>query len=186
MPWTRTSEVANASDREWLVPSARRKRVKALCRSRTARAARASPSGRRPCSSHVSGTRAAVLTTASGTATVMAAGLDLRLQLLDLLAVAAVELVRHLAVELDAVIFFAFVTWTNGDFAVEPTAVRATVRAHWPSPSAFVTPTSSRPSSGLRVVEGLDAAEERADVPEQDAARLALVPELVVDLDASP
>ena len=46
-------------------------------------------------------------------------------------------------------IFFAFVTWTNGDLAVEPMAVRATVRAQSPSPSAFVTPTSSRPSSGL-------------------------------------
>ena len=49
----------------------------------------------------------------------------------------------------EAETFFAFVTWTNGDFSVEPTAVRATVRAHSPSPSAFVTPTSSSPSSGL-------------------------------------
>ena len=45
-------------------------------------------------------------------------------------------------------IFFAFVICTNGDLPVEPTAVRATVRAHSPRPSALVTPTSSSPSSG--------------------------------------
>src|SRR6185503_11956696 len=36
-----------------------------------------------------------------------------------------------------------------------------------------------------RVVEDLDSAEQRADVPDEDAARLALVPELAVHLDAS-
>jgi hypothetical protein len=62
-PCTRTSDVAKASDREWLVPSARRKRTNALS-SRRSRPVRASVSfGSSSMLSHVSGTRGAVLTT---------------------------------------------------------------------------------------------------------------------------
>ena len=45
-------------------------------------------------------------------------------------------------------IFRARVIWTNGDFAVVPTAVRAIVRAHCIGLSAVTTPSSSMPSSG--------------------------------------
>ena len=45
-------------------------------------------------------------------------------------------------------IFFARVTCTNGDFALEPSAVRASVRAQSVRPSAVTTPSSSSPSSG--------------------------------------
>ena len=64
-----------------------------------------------------------------------------------------------------------------------PAAVRASVRIQSTTPSALTTPTSSRPSSGRRVLEHLDAAEEPTDVADEDAACVAVVPGDAVDLD---
>ena len=75
--------------------------------------------------------------------------LDLDLQVLDLLALAAVELIAWTLRSSSTAIFFAFVTCTNGDCAASRRRPCA-VLAHCPSPSAFVTPTSSKPSSGTR------------------------------------
>ena len=74
--------------------------------------------------------------------------LHLHLEGLDLAAIAAVELVQDLRSSL-TLIFRALVTRTNGDLSGWPIAVRASVRAQSPIPSAFTTPISSCPSSGF-------------------------------------
>ena len=70
----------------------------------------------------------------------------------------------------------AFVVCANGDLLAVPTAARAIIRPHSTRPSAVTTPSSSTPVVGARVLERLDATEELADIAEQDAARLAVVP----------
>src|SRR5688500_12014855 len=98
-PWTRTSDTANASPREWLVPSAVRMLTIASFNSVTRpvyiRVSRASS----PVSSQVSLTCEALLISRSclrGHAYAQRAGLHLHLELLDLLAFAPVDLVEDL------------------------------------------------------------------------------------------
>ncbi len=129
-PWTSTSDVTNASERAWLKPSAARsltnESLSSCTRPVSRSVLRASSPGELPGLGNPGGRAHAPL---RRNADLDRGRLDLDLELLDLLAVAAVELVQDLAVELDARPIVAFVTWTNGDVLDVPTAVRAIVRS---------------------------------------------------------
>ena len=77
----------------------------------------------------------------------------------------------------------AFVVCANGDLLGVPTAARASMRPHSSKPVGRDDAELELAVVGTRVLERLDPAEELADVAEQDAARLALVPADAVDLD---
>ena len=83
----------------------------------------------------------------SGTRTVIALGSTFALRCLTVVRSPPSSSYRTLRLSSTST-FSAFVVWTKGELLVVPIAVRAIVRAHWPMPSAFVTPSSSRPSSG--------------------------------------
>ena len=78
----------------------------------------------------------------------------------------------------------AFVAWTNGDCADR--ADRGASDRARPLPEALGVRHAEleQPVLGRRAVEGLHPAEERADVADEQAARVALVPEVAVHLDA--
>ena len=77
----------------------------------------------------------------------------------------------------------AWVIWTNGDFAVVPTAVRAIVLVHSQRPLRGHDAELELAVVRTRAVECLDAAEEFADVADEDAARLAVESRGAVDAD---
>ena len=110
------------------------------------------------------------------------ARLDLDLERLDLGPVAAVELVEHLAVQLDLdrVGLRRLHERRFGRRADRRAGDRA-----GPLDEALGGHDTQleHPVVGSRTLERLDSGEEVADVAEQDAARLALVPADAVDLD---
>ena len=140
-----------------------------------------------PLSSQVSGTKPCCAHAASsGTQIGDRRRLDPDLQPVDRLLVAAVELVGHLAVELDPDLLAPSSSARTASGRRCPTAVRTSARVHCVTPLAVITPSSSEPVVGAGVVERLDAAEDLADVADEDAAGLAVEPALAVDLDPGP
>jgi hypothetical protein len=77
----------------------------------------------------------------------------------------------------------AFVDRTKGDLFGSPTAVRATVRGELDRPLRGHDAQVEQAVVERRIVEHLDAAEQVADVAEQDAAGGPVVPRRSVDAD---
>src|SRR5579871_4866720 len=101
---------------------------------------------------------------------------------LDLLAVAAVDLVEHLATQLHLDLLRSrrlderrSLGMTGRRAGERPQPVGDAVGVHDPHLEASVV--------GTRVLEHLDAAEEPSDVPDEDATRVVRVPGDSVDLD---
>ena len=89
---------------------------------------------------------------------------------LTLRAIAAVELVAHLAIELDAHGAHLGRRACTATASALPTAVRAIVRSMLHRALGRDDAELELAVVGLRVLEHLDAAEQLADVAEQDAA----------------
>ena len=111
------------------------------------------------------------------------ARLDLDLEPLDLLALASVDLVEDLAVELDVDALGLRRLHERG--LADRADRRASDRAR-PLPEGLGVGHADleQPVLGRRAVERLHPTEERADVADEQAARVALVPEVAVHLDA--
>ena len=81
-------------------------------------------------------------------------------------------------------IFLAEVISTYLALAVRPTAALPSTLAHCVALVAVTTATSSRPSRGVGVVEGIDATEDSSHVADDHTAGLPGVELLAVDVDA--
>ena len=77
----------------------------------------------------------------------------------------------------------ALVTRTNGDADGSPTAVRARIRIHLHEPGSLDDAELELPVIRPGVGEDLDTTEQRAEIADQDARGLPVVPLGAVDLD---
>ena len=113
---------------------------------------------------------------------VIGRGLHLDRERLDLLAIAAVDLVEHLAVQLDLDLLRRRRLHERRAFRL--TDGRASQRAH-PVGDAIGVDDAELEAAvvGACILEHFDAAEEATDVADEDAARRARVPRDAVDFD---